>query len=63
MPPCKSNQLCGYARTDLGFVYQKCTCPEGYNCVTRSSTDILNGKMHELFYNGTVYPSHCVSFD
>ncbi|XP_037043623.1 uncharacterized protein LOC119079672 [Bradysia coprophila] len=62
MPPCHSDQLCGYARSDLGFVYQRCTCREGYNCVTKSSADTLNGKMHQLFYNGTVYPSYCVSY-
>ncbi len=67
MPRCRLdsddlNQPCGYTRSDLGFVYQNCTCPDGFNCVTMSSTDTLNGKMHQLFYNGTVYPSHCVSF-
>lgn len=62
MPQCHLKERCGYARTDLGFVYQKCSCPVGSNCVTSSSTDPLNGKMHQLFYNGTVYPSYCVSF-
>ncbi|GAB0089627.1 U-scoloptoxin(11)-Sm6a [Sergentomyia squamirostris] len=56
---CSADQFCGFARSDYGFVYHRCTCPEHYKCIfDPGSPDLFDG-VQELFYNGTAYEAHC----
>lgn len=60
MTPAEQTNLCGFARADLGFIYQRFTCPLNFKCVMSS----INAPVlaDELFYNGYSYPALCKSF-
>ncbi|XP_059615262.1 kappa-scoloptoxin(11)-Ss1a-like [Phlebotomus argentipes] len=56
---CSAGQFCGFARTDYGFVYHRCSCPQHYRCMfDPGSLEVFDG-VQELFYNGTAYEAHC----
>ncbi|GAB0095846.1 U-scoloptoxin(11)-Sm6a [Sergentomyia squamirostris] len=56
---CSADQFCGFARSDYGFVYHRCTCTEHYKCIfDPGSPDLFHG-VQELFFNGTAYEAHC----
>lgn len=58
MKKCQPQQFCGYARGDLGLIYQRCTCPAGYNCRFNQDSP-FNNKIIELFYSDGGYKSYC----
>lgn len=58
MQKCKSQNFCGYSRSDLGFVYQKCVCPHNSNCRFHDSSQYIENVV-ELMYNGSGYIANC----
>uniref|UniRef100_A0A1B0GJP0 Uncharacterized protein n=2 Tax=Lutzomyia longipalpis TaxID=7200 RepID=A0A1B0GJP0_LUTLO len=56
---CTPDQFCGFARTDYGFVYHRCTCPIHYKCIFDPGVQNTFEGVQELFYNGTAYEAHC----
>lgn len=61
-PRCDAGQFCGFARSDIGFVFQRCSCYIGHDCVTNGLDELFPHTVNELFYNDTVYPARCTSF-
>lgn len=58
---CGSRDFCGFARLDLGFIFQSCTCDEVHDCrFTVDEMDIEEDVESELFYKGLVYKSRCI---
>jgi hypothetical protein len=58
---CNTGEFCGFARSDLGFVFQRCTCDTVHNCkYFPEDSDIEEDIESELFYNGLMYRSHCL---
>lgn len=56
---CAPNQFCGFARTDYGFVYHRCSCPNHYKCIFDPGSYKIFDGIQELFYNGTAYKAYC----
>lgn len=67
LPKCETNDFCGLARTDFGFIFQRCTCSQHDTCqfyvedseLENDPLGIIEG-VEELFYSDLFYKSYCI---
>lgn len=58
---CEPREFCGYARSDFGFVFHRCTCPLYHKCgYDIEDDDDIEDVVQELFYNGLGYRARCI---
>lgn len=57
---CETNDFCGLARTDYGFIFQRCTCPSSDQCRYYVEESEIELDIEELFYNYSFYKSYCM---
>lgn len=57
---CETNDFCGLARTDYGFIFQRCTCSEHDRCRFYVEDSEIVEDVEELFYNNLYYRSYCL---
>lgn len=57
---CETNDFCGLARTDYGFVFQRCTCANYDTCRYYVEDEDIEEDIEELFYNQHFYKSKCL---
>lgn len=57
---CETNDFCGLARTDHGFIFQRCTCSEHDRCQFYVEDEEIVEDIEELFYNDLFYKSYCM---
>lgn len=57
---CETNDFCGLARTDYGFIFQRCTCSEHDRCRFYVEDSEIVEDIEELFYNDLFYKSYCM---
>lgn len=57
---CETNEFCGFARTDYGFVFQRCTCKFEDDCKYYVEESEIEENIEELFYSELMYKSHCL---
>lgn len=57
---CETNDFCGLARTDYGFIFQRCTCNEHDRCRFYVEDSEIVEEVEELFYNELFFKSYCM---
>ena len=58
---CDTNEFCGFARLDYGFLFQRCTCDTVHDCrYFPEESEVEEDIESELFYNGLMYKSRCI---
>lgn len=57
---CETNDFCGLARTDYGFIFQRCTCSKHDQCRYYVEESEIEQEIEELFYNYSFYKSYCL---
>lgn len=58
---CNTDEFCGLARTDYGFIFQRCTCNYTDDCRYYVEETDIEENVEELFYNELFYKAHCLS--
>ncbi|XP_063700903.1 uncharacterized protein LOC134831171 [Culicoides brevitarsis] len=57
---CEPREFCGYARSDFGFIFHRCSCPLYHKCGYDVEDEDDNADVIELFYNGLGYRARCI---
>lgn len=57
---CNTNDFCGLARTDFGFLFQRCTCNYTDKCRYYVEESEIVEDVQELFYDELFYKAHCL---
>lgn len=59
---CNTREFCGFARSDYGFIYLRCSCPMFHKCGYDPDDDEKDGEdvVQELFYSGLGYKARCI---
>lgn len=57
---CNTNEFCGLARTDYGFIFQRCTCNMSDDCRYYVEETDIEENVEELFYNELFWKAHCL---
>lgn len=57
---CETNDFCGLARTDYGFIFQRCTCAPHDRCRFYVEDLEIEEDIEELFHNNLFYKSYCM---
>lgn len=57
---CETNEFCGFARSDYGFIFQRCTCASFDDCRYHVEESDIEDNIEELFYNELLYKAHCL---
>lgn len=60
LPECETNDFCGLARIDYGFIFQRCTCSQYDKCRFYVEDSEIEEQIEELFYNDLFYKSYCM---
>ncbi|XP_070494791.1 U-scoloptoxin(11)-Sm5a-like [Chironomus tepperi] len=57
---CNTDEFCGLARSDYGFIFQRCTCNYTDDCRYYVEETDMEENIEELFYNDLFYKAHCL---